>query len=738
MQITRFIILSVSCYLSLSSCNTKPAIDTDPVHDLISRIMKDKANQFSIEYIEQVNGKDVFELDSKDDKIVLRGNNGVAIASALNHYLKIYLNCHISWSGTQLNFPEHLPKIARSIRKISPYKYRYYLNYCTFNYTMAWWDWDRWQSEIDWMALNGINMPLALTGEEAIWRDVYREMGFTDKELESLFSGPAYFSWLWMGNIDGWGGPLPQHWMDTHKALEKNILKKERALGMTPVLPAFTGHVPPSFVNRFPNAKLRKTNWGAGFSDVFILDPEDSLFERVGKAFLDKQTVEYGTDHLYSADTFNENVPPSNDSTFLSRITEKIFRSMSNVDPQATWIMQGWMFHYNADFWKPAQMKALFAAVPDDRMIILDLYSESHPVWKETDAYFGKPWIWNMLQNFGGNVALFGRMENVANDPADALNDPSSGKMTGIGLTPEGIEQNPALFELMLENTWQRETINLDEWLKAYANRRYGAENQAIHNAWAILKSTVYSGGLTEGGQESIIVARPTFSVQGHRVLTKLNYDPLELAKAWEIFISQADQLCKSEGFQYDLVDITRQVLANYASSLQQEIALAYKNNNKKKFETYTQAFLELIDDMDTLLATRNEFLLGKWISDARKWGATEEEKDLYEFNARDLVTLWGDKDSELHEYSNRQWSGLLKGFYKPRWEKFFDYVSVSMNNQSALDLMAFEESLKEWEWQWVNQTDLPYPSHPKGDPVEISKQLFNKYQSRIFNHINP
>jgi alpha-N-acetylglucosaminidase len=522
--------------------------------------------------------------------------------------------------------------------------------------------------------------------------------------------------------------------MDTHKELQKKILGKQRAFGMTPVLPAFTGHVPPSFGNRFPDAKLRKTNWGAGFEDVFILDPVDSLFEKVGKVFLEKQAIEYGTDHFYSADTFNENVPPSNDSTFLSGITNKIFESMANADPKATWIMQGWMFHYNADFWKPAQMQALFAAVPDDRLIILDLYSESHPVWKETQAYYGKPWIWNMLQNFGGNVALFGRMQNVANDPAAAFNDPLSGKMTGIGLTPEGIEQNPALFELMLENVWQSEPVNLDEWLKGYASRRYGVDNAAIHNAWTILKNTVYSGGLTEGGQESIIVARPTFSSEGHRVLTELNYDRIDLVKAWEIFISQASQLSGSEGFQYDLVDITRQVLANYASPLQQEIELAYKNNDQKKFETSSKAFLELIDDIDTLLATRKEFLLGKWIHDARSWGKTDEEKNLYEFNARDLVTLWGDKNSELHEYSNRQWSGLLKGFYRHRWQKFFDHISSAMSNRSVPDLVQFEASLKDWEWQWVNDRSAYYPFEPSGDPIEISKYIFEKYRNKIFN----
>jgi alpha-N-acetylglucosaminidase len=708
---------------------SKPA---DAATALVARIVKDKAEAFEIEYIAQENGKDVFELESKGDKIVLRGNNGVSVASALGHYLKKFCFRDISWNNTAVTLPDPLPVVQSKVRKVSPYKHRYYLNYCTFNYTMAWWDWARWQQEIDWMALNGINMPLALTGEEAIWQDVYHSLGFSDKELATFFTGPSYFSWFWMGNIDHWGGPLPQHWMDTHKALQKQILEKERSLGMTPVLPAFTGHVPPSFKDKYPEAKLKKTNWEQGFDDVYILDAEDPSFEKIGALFLETQTKEYGTDHFYSADTFNENEPPSGDTVFLRQISGKIYSSMSKIDPDASWLMQGWMFHYNADFWKPAQIRAILAGVPEDRMIVLDLYSESHPVWTKTGAYYGTPWIWNMLQNFGGNVGMFGRMSHVAADPSAALKDPQSGKLWGIGLTPEGIEQNPALFELMLENVWQDGPVDVAEWLKGYAKKRYGAENASVNEAWQILERTVYNGGLGEGTPESIVVARPTLSKQGHRVLTKLDYDPRELVRAWEIFVDQAPQFSSSQGYQYDLVDITRQVLANYALPLQQQIAADYEKKDTAAFKQHSLEFIALIDDLDTLLGTRQEFLLGKWIADARRWGTTPKEQDLYEFNARDLVTLWGDKESELHEYSNRQWSGLLRAFYMPRWEQFFTYVAQRMREGKPVDTKAFEKQIKDWEWQWVNSTSEKYPAVPVGNSAAVAKALHAKYKDRL------
>jgi alpha-N-acetylglucosaminidase len=281
----------------------------------------------------------------------------------------------------------------------------------------------------------------------------------------------------------------------------------------------------------------------------------------------------------------------------------------------------------------------------------------------------------------------------------------------------------------MLENVWSDNSINLSKWLEDYTLQRYGKYHASINEAWKILRNTVYAGGLGEGGPESIIVSRPTIDAWGSRVRTKLDYNPKDLFPAWRLFINSIPELQQSDGFQYDLVDITRQVLANYASPLQQKWVLAYLQHDTIVYDTYTEKFLELIDDMDVLLNTRKDFLLGKWIQDARANGITEIEKDLYELNARDMVTLWGDKESELHEYANRQWAGLMKGFYKPRWQMFFVYLKKKMINGDRMEMADFEKSIKEWEWQWVNEKDKgEYNSKPKGDLLQIVNHLYQKY----------
>ena len=696
---------------------------------LIRRVLPAKAGSFVVEALPEAVGKDLFEVESRGNKIVLRGTSGVAVASALYHYLTQFCHCQITWNGTNLHLPAMLPAVRPKVRKNTPYEYRYYLNYCTFNYSMSWWDWSRWEKEIDWMALHGINMPLALTGEESIWQEVYKQMGFSKAELDRFFCGPAYFSWFWMGNLDAWGGPLPESWMERQKALQQKIVQRERALGMKPVLAAFTGHVPPSFARHFPQSKLKVTNWKNGFADTYILDAADPLFAEIGKRFLNMQTRVYGTDHLYSADTFNENEPPSDEPQFLSDLSRSVFKGMEAADPKAVWVMQGWLFFSDKKFWKEPQIEALLKAVPDDHMIILDLATEIEPVWKRTHAFYGKPWIWNMLHNFGGNLSLFGRIEGVAAGPAEALQSPASGRLRGIGLTPEAIEQNPVLYELMTDHTWRDSAINLDAWLPAYIRNRYGTVTPDLVQAWNTVRLTGYNGQRLRDGTESIITARPTLDSGTRWSKTVLNYRAQDLLPAWDGLIKFIGACHGSDGFQYDLVDITRQVLVNYALPLQRQWVAAYRAHDVAGFERYSKAFLELIDDTETLMATRRDFLLGVWLEQAKSCGTTPAEKALYERNARDLITLWGDAQSPLHEYSCRQWSGLLGDFYKPRWQHFITQLHASLQQNREMDLAAFQKDISQWEWQWVNRQNV-FPTKSTGDPVAVALRLYRKYRT--------
>ena len=440
---------------------------------LAKRVLKDRADDFIFQLSDENAPKDFFEIGGKKGKILIKGNNGVSLASGLNWYLKKYCNSQYTIIDQHIDLPDNLPVPEPAERIETQFKYRYFFNMCTFSYTMAWWDWKDWERQIDWMAMNGVNLPLAITGQEAVWYDVYRELGLSDKQINDFLVGPAYLPWGWMGNIDGLGGPLPASWIEKHKLLQQKILQRERALGMTPVLQGFTGHVPESIGELYPDAKLHKTgNWSAGFGGTYFLDPEDSLFQRIGKMFIDKQTAMYGTDHYYAADCFNEVNPDTDDPAFLSRMSKSVYHSMASADPAAVWVMQAWFLYYSMDdFWKEPQAKALLGAVPDDKLIMLDLYGELHPAWKKRSAFYGKPWIWNVLHNFGGRTSMSGNLREMAGNLNEALTSDSSRNLSGIGMAMEYFGNNPVVEEFVMSMVWKPSVTDVTEWLDTYITR---------------------------------------------------------------------------------------------------------------------------------------------------------------------------------------------------------------------------------------------------------------------------
>lgn len=204
---------------------------TESVYALIERVTPGYSNQFVLELIDKEDSLDVYEIYSENGKIILRGNNQISLATAFNQYLKYTCNAHISWLGNNLNLPEKLPLPEKKIRNTINGKYRVYMNYCTLSYSAAWWDWDRWQREIDYMAMNSINMPLSVTGLEAVWYNTLLKHKFTDEEARAFLAAPSHSAWQWMQNLQSYGGPLSKSFIDKRAELGKKIIDREIELG---------------------------------------------------------------------------------------------------------------------------------------------------------------------------------------------------------------------------------------------------------------------------------------------------------------------------------------------------------------------------------------------------------------------------------------------------------------------------------------------------------------------------
>ena len=733
MKHSYFIHLTAFIILIFTSCTlrNKETISPDitSAYGVIQRTIPGIEQHIILEKIAGNGTNDVIELETKADKLIIRGTSGVAMASAFNYYLKNYCNVHISWCGQQVNMPEQLPTVDEKIRIETPYRYRYYLNYCTFGYTMAFWDWERWEKEIDWMALQGINMPLAITGHEAVLMKVYQQLNLTKDEIKNFISGPSYLPWFMMGNLDSFGGPLPDIWFEEQEALQKKILKRQRSLGMKPVLPAFTGHVPESITKHYPDAKITKMKpWGQ-FPGTHILSPEDELFQKIGRLYISETIKIFGTDHLYSADTFNELDPPTNEPSYLTEVSKAVYSSMASADAKAIWVMQGWLFLHHSKYWTQDRINALLAGAPDDKMIILDLFSTAKPVWNRTEAYNGKAWIWNMLHNWGGKQGMYGRATSIVENLPAITKNPDAGNLCGIGLTPEGIEVNPVIFDLFGTMVWENESIDLDQWIVGYVRRRYGTENPDLQEAWRILINTVYScKTLRHGPQGSYLAMRPTPSFkEGPFARANIFYDVEKVKQALNHFINASDDFKHLETFRYDIVDLTRQAMSDKSQELLHDLKKAYNEKDIEAFKARSQFYLDAIKDLDLVLSSDSMFLVSTWLNKARNRAHNEEQLRLYEFNARNLITQWGPKDTGLKDYAQRQYGGMMGDFNYNRWKLFFDDVNAALASGRKPDWKTTNSKISDWENDWANNTD-PYPTKVAPHYMEHIKMVFERY----------
>jgi alpha-N-acetylglucosaminidase len=687
---------------------------------------------------------DAFTLSAAGGSVFINGTSGVAVASGLYHYLKAYCGVQITWgvngTGEQLSLPAAWPSTgSRPIQRQTPNLFRYYMNVCTVSYSGAWWDWTRWQKEIDWMALHGINLPLTFTGQELVWQQLWREVGLSDAEIQRWLAGPAFLAWQRMGNLRGWAGPLSQSWMQKQAAMGVLIANRQAELGMTNVLPGFAGHVPAALRFYYPNANITQSPnwWGApaNYCCDYLLEPRDPLFTTLGKRFYQLITQQFGNTSMFNSDTFNEMLPASNDTTYLAQTSAAVAGALQAFDPSAIWLMQGWLFVNDPEFWSQQSIKAYLSGAPDDTTLILDLWSEAVPVWSSTQSYYGKPFIWCMLHNFGGNRDLYGDLKTLASGPVSARNTAGS-TMVGTGLTPEAIEQNPVVYELMTEMGWNAQAPAIPQWLDAYATQRYGAAvTPALLQVWQLLLVGAYSSPYMT---DSAITHVPDLSMPT-RQQALANFTIM--VDAWRIMEGELQTLPGPlpGPLLYDALDLLRQVLVNlfedarhiHAHTYSEYVAAANTRSSQSALRSLRglgALMTNLIVDLDALLATNPNFLLGTWTSTARSWAADAAEAAQLQFNALNQITLWGNS-GEIWMYAAKQWSPLCADFYYEHWVMFTDAIEYAVASGVPFNAGNFDAAVlqRDLAWNYANNNTV-YPTATSGDQLAVSGKLTARY----------
>jgi alpha-N-acetylglucosaminidase len=687
---------------------------TTAAHDVLQRLIGPRAADFHLELDPTPAPTDVFDVSATGGTVTIRGNSTVALTRGAYTYLRQACHCMDGWEGSHLDLPATLPDLPAT-HVVAPFQLRQEYNVCTLGYSTAYWDWPQWEHELDWMALHGINMPLAEVATEAVWQKVWLDMGVTQAELDAYFTGPAYLPWHRMGNINGWGGPFPAGFLAKQVTLQKKIIVRMRELGMKPIAPAFAGFVPPGLHRARPDATLIPIAPWAGFSKkwgTFLLDPTSPLYPEIGRRFITEWERQFGKNQYFLADSFNElQVPVPADRpgrlAKLAQYGDAVYKSVVAGDPDATWVMQGWLFYNAAKFWDPESTAALLSKVPNDRMVILDLACDFGPTWPRQQAFFGKQWIYSVIHDFGGKTTIAGSLDFFAKTAAATLADPRHGNLVGAGISPEGIETNEAIYELATDAMWTREPIDLDTWMPDYCTSRYGGCPDDMKQAWQLFRKSAYSRdrhGARPGFQR-----RPTTKPVKW---TELPDDSDAYKQGLRLFLNCGPALKGNALYRADAIDFTAQYVSSRIDAVV-KAAVAAGDADAPRRDRDAAAALGLMDDLDALLAAHPIHRLDRWVNFARAWGDTPAESDYYESDAKHQITTWGGHID--YEYASKVWAGMVGGYYRGRWAGTFEQMRTGQ-----------PFNVKAWEQKWIDTPGVTIPT-PPADPVAACDALVAK-----------
>lgn len=640
---------------------------------------------------------DWFEIKSLNGKVSVTANNGVSLARGAYEYLKRF--CHVQLTQTTCNtkLPAEIVLPTETIYKETSMKLRYAYNYCTHSYTMAFWGETEWQKELDVLAFHGVNLILDITGQEMVWFKFFQKLGYDKENARKMLVGPAYWAWFCMANMYAYDGELPDEYLERRVELAKKNHKFMKSLGISPVLMGYSGFVPDDIAKYDNNAKIIPQGEWNHFPRPAMLKTNKPCYHKYAELFYEAQREVFGniTDY-YSVDTFHEGGKKGRLSD--KTVAKNVLKAMKKENENCVWVIQSWGSNPTN-----GQLKAV--KKHKENVLILDLYAEVDPRFK----YFRKkefgntPWIYCMLNNFGGRLGLHGHLDNMQTDIPYAMENCKYIK--GVGITPEASNTNALLTEYLFDVIWD---ANDADWLNDYLYSRYGIKSKNAEKCFEILCNTVFKADnnkIGQGAPESVINARPEFNIDRASFWgnSKIGYDNNELVNALDYLLKDYEMLKDKETYIQDIVDIKKQILSNKALAMQDDIAKAYNEKDIDRFAELSDNFLKLILEVDDTLSSVPYYTLDNWLNMAKNAsaGLGKETEKLFINNAKKLITTWGDRihanDGCLRDYSNRQWSGLTKTLYYNRWSLWFENRKKELRGGAPIT-----EDFYEIERQWA------------------------------------
>jgi alpha-N-acetylglucosaminidase len=469
---------------------------------------------------------------------------------------------------------------------------------------------------------------------------------------------------------------------------------------------SFGGFVPGAVARLYPGITLHPTLWNAGFPEEqrpVLLSPDEELFATITRMFMEEWQKEFGKADHYLVDSFNELQLPESDkprTEILAEYGEKTYQAIKSGNPDAVWAIQGWMFSYQRDIWNPETVQALFSRVPDNEVIILDYANDYNRNWDVMNSFNGKQWIYGFVPNMGGKTAYTGDLQLYASGAARVLHSPDKKNLVGFTISGEGLENNTVIYELLTDVAWSEDSIDLDNWLKAYSVNRYGGCPDAMSKSWNLLRASAYKS----------LVPHPQFGWQlGRLGQGTVNKDP-EFNESTRLFLSCAEDLGDSECFRADALERAALTLGLIADEYFGLAGKAFNAGKPGLGEMAGERGLELLTGIDRLLISHPLLRLDYWLDFARSHSSDPALEQFYAANARQIITTWG---PPVNDYACRVWSGLIRDFYVERMRQVLAAAS-SGNSFNSIP----------WEVEWVESNQPLSRAEPFADPLKAAISL--------------
>lgn len=706
----------------------KPVTDDETIQDvygIIGRTIGERyIEQFDLRLDKRLK-EDYFSIATLKDKVLLTSNSGVGLASAFNHYLKEVCGCHISRYGNQVNLPDTLPLVTGKIDRTTTFTYRYAYNYCTHSYSMAFWTEKQWQKEIDFLAMNGVNLVLDILGMEEVYRRFLTKLGYRHREIKNFITGPSYYAWFYMGNVCGIGGPVHDNFFFEKCQMARRNHRRMQALGMNIVLQAYTGMVPRDINRKDRDVPTIKQGKWKGIEQPLIVCPDSAYYVKYAKLFYECQKEVFGDiTHFYAGDIGHEggNLDKKKAKDSYCNVME----SMLSFDKEAMWIVQCWAFNPNKLFTKSVK------DYRDEHILMLDLNTEkiNHNANKLSRlAKYGNV-LCGLLNNFGGRHGIYGDINKIPDMVKNASQKPN---FKGIALTAESTNVNPVVTDIFFSTIWEN-IDNVTDWSKQYAARRYGKESEHINESMEILLKTAYgsdNGPLSFGATETMGCRRPLDPESKRftaRATVKTPYSAEDFDKAVKLFLEDFDKFKDNKCYIYDAVDLLRQSVSNKMTPLCRSIVSSYKSKNYAECIEIGEKLLSLMDTLDRILLNSEDFTFKSYIEPVKEYTDKLDDftRELYMINAKALITTWYCRllcdDGNLHDYAHRQLGDHINSFHRMRWEKFIEYIRTLQSGEKSEEIDWFKV-----EWDWV-LSETSYTKKVRHDNLkEISKGIFDE-----------